>query len=64
MPTIEFDPAIVDFEPPVTEGSLMTGVCGGWRAVDAAGAPLPSGIYFLRIVAGDQVRSRKLSLVR
>jgi len=35
-----------------------------WRATDARGMQLPSGVYFARIEAGGQLASRKLVLLR
>jgi hypothetical protein len=35
-----------------------------WEAVDGSGRPLPSGIYFYRIQAGDLIQTKKLVLVR
>jgi len=36
----------------------------GWHLVRYADVRLPSGIYFLRLRAGDEVRSGKLIVMR
>jgi subtilisin family serine protease len=35
-----------------------------WQATDEQGLPLPSGVYFIRLAADDQVRTGKMSLIR
>jgi flagellar hook assembly protein FlgD len=35
-----------------------------WDARDARGTPVPSGVYFLRVEAGDRTFARKVSVVR
>jgi len=35
-----------------------------WDGFDGNGEPVPSGVYFLRVEAGDQQVSRKMTLVR
>jgi len=35
-----------------------------WDGTDGKGTSLPSGIYFVRLVAGTEVRTRRLVLVR
>jgi len=36
----------------------------GWNATDDRGREMPAGIYFLRFVAGSEVSSRRLTLIR
>jgi len=46
-------------------GVLMSGYHEvAWRGVDQAGRSLPSGVYFYRVAAGDQVRTRRMVLLR
>jgi hypothetical protein len=35
-----------------------------WTGVDAAGKPVTSGVYFVRLETGTAVRSRKILVVR
>jgi hypothetical protein len=35
-----------------------------WNGRDAEGRPLPAGVYFSQLVAGEHVQSRKLVLVQ
>ena len=35
-----------------------------WKGVNAAGMPVSSGIYFVKLEAGEYRQVRKLSLVR
>jgi len=35
-----------------------------WDAGDDFGVPLPTGLYFLRVTAADQVRTGKVTLLR
>lgn len=35
-----------------------------WTAVDAAGKPLSSGVYFYRLFADEQAQTRKMVLLR
>jgi hypothetical protein len=35
-----------------------------WDGCDEAGRAVASGVYLARLAAGDQVRERKLTLVR
>ena len=35
-----------------------------WQATDRQGLPLPSGVYFAGLRAGDYAETRKLMLVR
>jgi hypothetical protein len=45
--------------PMATEELIVT-----WAGLDEAGRPLPSGVYFARLRAGDESHSRKVLLVR
>lgn len=44
-------------------GSQPEGILD-WHGKDAAGRPLPSGVYLVRLISGDQVISRKVLLSR
>lgn len=35
-----------------------------WNALDGSGRPLPSGVYAVRVTAGDRVQSRRVVLMR
>jgi hypothetical protein len=35
-----------------------------WTALDRSGRPLPSGVYAVRVTAGDWVRSQRIVLLR
>jgi hypothetical protein len=35
-----------------------------WTGLDAASRPLAPGVYFLRLVAGDQVETRRVTVIR
>jgi flagellar hook assembly protein FlgD len=35
-----------------------------WNGADATGRSLPSGVYFVRLVADTGVRTQKVSLIR
>lgn len=58
-----FDPAgrlVYTVNHPIPEGTISL----DWDGTDSSGAPLPSGIYFLRIVSAKRVLTRKLVLLR
>ena len=35
-----------------------------WRGTDANGAAVGSGVYVCRLLAGDEIRTRKMTLLR
>ena len=35
-----------------------------WSARDDEGEPLPSGVYFVRLRVGNELHSRKITIVR
>jgi hypothetical protein len=42
------------------EGAHLT----AWDGTDSDGSPMPEGIYFVRLIAGDQVAARKIVFTR
>ena len=45
--------------------ALAAGACSvTGTAFDAAGHPVPSGVYFVRVQSGDDVRSQRLVVAR
>jgi hypothetical protein len=48
------------FEQPCSPGPHEV----SWDGRDAAGRPLPNGIYFYRLVTGEGTRAAKLALLR
>ncbi len=35
-----------------------------WRGVDGQGRAVDSGVYFYRLIVGDEIISRKMALLR
>ena len=49
----------------IADAELPAGIHSAqWRGVDAAGRQLPSGIYFVRLSAGEVLLSRKMTLLK